>query len=135
MSTICYIGLLFKINKLRTELFIKVSIKIAGCQSTPLMSNKEVIPLKVQPPSVVAPNQKCVNNCAFCVSKMHCDTHKNQMDDNLPFFDLYMRDYLVVIDADCMDKSEKLDEDYKYLILQPDCKLYSQWDDKSSLIF
>lgn len=41
----------------------------------------------------------------------------------------------VVIDSDCMDKSEKLDEDYKYLILQPDCKLYSQWDDKSSLIF
>lgn len=41
----------------------------------------------------------------------------------------------VVIDADCMDKSEKTSEDYKYLILQPDCKLYSQWDDPSSLIF
>lgn len=40
-----------------------------------------------------------------------------------------------VIDEDCMDKSEKRDEDYKYLILQPDCKLYSQWDNKSSLIF
>lgn len=293
--------------------------------------------MKVQSLSVVVPNQKCVNNCAFCVSKMHCDTYKNQMDDNLPFFDLYLKDYLkrlefardngcntimltgnsepqqnrkfltyfgmmmqlmqhpfrwiemqttgtlidqnylrflrnhvgvnlislsvsslddqvnnaiirttekgwidlhqlcseikrydfslrlslnltnefrkfdvvpqalfqrckdleadqvtlrvlyssgsgtpqdnwiaenglhephvsmiqkyveengrvlgvlphgtvkysldglcVVIDADCMDKSEKIDEDYKYLILQPDCKLYSQWDDKSSLIF
>lgn len=41
----------------------------------------------------------------------------------------------VVIDTDCMDKVEKIDEDYKYLILQPDCKLYSQWDDPSSLIF
>ena len=50
--------------------------------------------LKIQSISVVVPNQKCVNNCAFCVSKMNCDTYKNQMDDNLPFFDLYMRDYL-----------------------------------------
>lgn len=50
--------------------------------------------MKVQSLSVVVPNQKCVNNCAFCVSKMSCDTYKNQMDDNLPFFDLYMKDYL-----------------------------------------
>lgn len=41
----------------------------------------------------------------------------------------------VVIDADCMDKAEKTGDDYKYLILQPDCKLYSQWDDPASLIF
>lgn len=41
----------------------------------------------------------------------------------------------VVIDTDCMDKKEKTSEDYKYLILQPDCKLYSQWDDPASLIF
>lgn len=41
----------------------------------------------------------------------------------------------VVIDDDCMDKAVRTEEDYKYLILQPDCKLYSQWDDKSSLIF
>ena len=50
--------------------------------------------MKIQSLSVVVPNKKCVNNCAFCVSKMHCDTYKNQMDDNLPFFDLYLRDYL-----------------------------------------
>lgn len=50
--------------------------------------------MKIQSLSVVVPNKKCVNNCAFCVSKMHCDTHKNQMDDNLPFFDLYLKDYL-----------------------------------------
>lgn len=41
----------------------------------------------------------------------------------------------VVIDGDCIDKAEKTDENYKYLILQPDCKLYSQWDDPASLIF
>lgn len=41
----------------------------------------------------------------------------------------------VVMDEDCMDKREKTGEDYKYLILQPDCKLYSQWDDPASLIF
>lgn len=50
--------------------------------------------MKIQSLSVVVPNQRCVNNCAFCVSKMHCDAYKNQMDDNLPFFDLYMADYL-----------------------------------------
>lgn len=41
----------------------------------------------------------------------------------------------IVIDVDCMDKAEKTEEDYKYLILRPNCKLYSQWDDPSSLIF
>lgn len=50
--------------------------------------------MKVQSLSVVVPNQKCINNCAFCVSKMNCDNYKNQMDDNLPFFDLYLKDYL-----------------------------------------
>ena len=41
----------------------------------------------------------------------------------------------VVVDTDCMDKKEKTGENYKYLILQPDCRLYSQWDDPASLIF
>lgn len=50
--------------------------------------------MKIQSLSVVVPNKACINNCAFCVSKMHCDTYKNQMDDNLPFFDLYLRDYI-----------------------------------------
>lgn len=50
--------------------------------------------MKIQSLSVVVPNPRCVNQCQFCVSKMHCDTYKNQMDDNLPFFDLYMTDYL-----------------------------------------
>ena len=50
--------------------------------------------MKIQSLSVVVPNKSCVNNCAFCVSKMHCNAYKNQMDDNLPFFDLYLKDYL-----------------------------------------
>lgn len=50
--------------------------------------------MKIQSLSIVVPNKACINNCAFCVSKMHCDSYKNQMDDNLPFFDLYLKDYL-----------------------------------------
>lgn len=50
--------------------------------------------MEIQSLSVVVPNKKCMNDCQFCVSKMHCDNYKNQMDDNLPFFDLYMNDYL-----------------------------------------
>jgi hypothetical protein len=38
-----------------------------------------------------------------------------------------------VIDEDCMSKEAK--EDLKYLVLRPNCKLYSRWDDKGSLIF
>ncbi len=40
----------------------------------------------------------------------------------------------VVYDNDCMAKKVHTDE-LKYLILRPDCKLYSQWDSKASLIF
>lgn len=50
--------------------------------------------MEIQSLSVVVPNAKCVNNCAFCVSKMHTDVYKNQMNENHPFFDLYMSDYL-----------------------------------------
>lgn len=50
--------------------------------------------MKIQSLSIVVPNKKCVNNCMFCVSKMHCETYKNQIDDNLPFFHLYMSDYI-----------------------------------------
>jgi len=39
----------------------------------------------------------------------------------------------VVVDTDCM--SEKSEDVAKYLILRPDCKLYSKWETKASLIF
>ena len=50
--------------------------------------------MKIQSLSIVVPNTKFINNCAFCVGKMHCNAYVNQMDDNLPFFDLYLKDYL-----------------------------------------
>jgi hypothetical protein len=42
-----------------------------------------------------------------------------------------------VVDNNCMDKPrERVEPDtYKYLILRPNCKLYSSWDDNGSLIF
>lgn len=39
----------------------------------------------------------------------------------------------VVLDKDCMNT--KTSDVMKYLILRPDCKLYSRWDDKGSLVF
>ena len=39
-----------------------------------------------------------------------------------------------VVDEDCMAKSEEK-QSWKYLILRPNCKLYTQWDDKGSLLF
>lgn len=50
--------------------------------------------MKAQSLSVVVPNQQCINNCRFCVSHMADQPFKNQIDDNLPFFDLYLKDYL-----------------------------------------
>ena len=39
----------------------------------------------------------------------------------------------IVVDDDCM--SGEVKEDVKYLILQPNCKLYTKWDDRGSLLF
>lgn len=50
--------------------------------------------MKIQSLSVVVPNTRCINDCAFCVAKTHPNLYKNQMDDNLPFFDLYPKDYI-----------------------------------------
>jgi len=38
-----------------------------------------------------------------------------------------------VLDEDCMNTEAK--EELKYVILRPNCKLYSKWDDTASLIF
>lgn len=38
-----------------------------------------------------------------------------------------------VVDSDCM--SQKVAETIRYVILRPDCKLYTKWDDKGSLLF
>lgn len=50
--------------------------------------------MKIQSLSVVVPTSKCVNSCKFCVSRMKEDPYKNQMDDNLPFYDLYEKEYI-----------------------------------------
>lgn len=50
--------------------------------------------MKAQSVSIVVPAKKCVNNCPFCVSKMHCEQYTNFMDPNDPFFDLRLKDYL-----------------------------------------
>lgn len=39
----------------------------------------------------------------------------------------------VVIDDDCMARESK--SSLKYLVLRPNCKLYTKWDDKASLLF
>ena len=41
----------------------------------------------------------------------------------------------VIFDDDCMGKKPKKDNTVKYLILRPNCKLYSSWDDPASLVF
>lgn len=47
----------------------------------------------------------------------------------------------VVVDDDCMSTAVKEDGEadnpdiVKYLVLQPNCKLYTKWDDKGSLLF
>ncbi len=50
--------------------------------------------MKIQSLSIVVPNKKCINKCKFCVSRMHNEDYKNQMDCNLPFYDLYYKDYI-----------------------------------------
>lgn len=41
----------------------------------------------------------------------------------------------VVFDDDSMGKDPADADTFKYLVLRPDCKLYSSWDDKGSLVF
>lgn len=48
----------------------------------------------IQSLSIVVPNKNCINNCEFCVSKMHCDNYANKMDENIPYFALNLDNYL-----------------------------------------
>lgn len=47
----------------------------------------------------------------------------------------YVNGMSVVYDTDCMGKNPSLEGTLKYLILRPNCKLYSSWDDPASLVF
>lgn len=46
----------------------------------------------------------------------------------------YIEGMSIIYDQDCMAKDQPNDK-AKYFILQPDCKLYSQWDSAASLVF
>lgn len=50
--------------------------------------------MRIQSLSIVVPNKRCVNSCDFCVSRMHGEDYPNMLDENLPFYDLYKRDYV-----------------------------------------
>lgn len=50
--------------------------------------------MNIQSLSICVPAKACVNNCKFCVTHMHNDTYPNHLDENLPFYDLYQKDYL-----------------------------------------
>ena len=46
-----------------------------------------------------------------------------------------IRGISTVVDTNCMNKGVKDDGGVKYLVLRPDCKLYTRWDDKGSRLF
>lgn len=50
--------------------------------------------MNVQSLSVVVPAPRCVNDCPFCVSKMHCEQYPNLLEENLPDFRRHLDDYL-----------------------------------------
>lgn len=60
---------------------------------------------------------------------------KGRKLEKLPFgaWKYSISEMSVVIDDDCMSTDVK--EEMKYLILRPNCKLYSKWDNKGSLVF
>ena len=49
--------------------------------------------MKIQSLSIVVPNKRCINDCEFCVSKMHIGDYPNHLG-NVPFYDLYEIDYI-----------------------------------------
>lgn len=54
--------------------------------------------MSVQSLSIMVPVQgRCVNNCAFCVSRMRDEKIVSQLQ-NLPFYDLYVKDYVRLLD-------------------------------------
>ena len=48
----------------------------------------------IQSLSVVVPAKGCINDCKFCVSKMHKSEYENFITGRNLYFDLYMKDYL-----------------------------------------
>jgi len=63
-------------------------------------------------------------------------TH-GQILEQLPFgaYRYSLHGMSVVLDDDCMSKGNDKKEDVKYLVLRPNSKLYTKWDDEGSIIF
>lgn len=86
------------------------------------------------------PQNKWIEKHACSYTKMHeIEQYILIMGNPLEYLPYGVRKYSikemsVVIDNDCMSKSSEK-ETLKYLILRPNCRLYSRWDDKGSLIF
>lgn len=62
---------------------------------------------------------------------------KGECIGQLPFNNVKMlvNGVSTVVDADCMQKHLETADSYKYLILRPDCHLYTSWDSKGSILF
>jgi hypothetical protein len=50
--------------------------------------------MKIQSLSVVVPAKKCVNDCKFCVSKMHVSEYETMISDQNLYYDLYKKDFI-----------------------------------------
>ena len=61
----------------------------------------------------------------------HCGIPIRILEYGQTLYDL--NEMSVVVDNDCMNTDLK--EEMKYMILREDCKLYSKWDSRASLIF
>lgn len=49
--------------------------------------------MEIQSLSIVVPSKHCINRCEFCVACMRDEPYPDQLDDNSPFYDLYISDY------------------------------------------
>jgi len=50
--------------------------------------------MKFQSLSVVVPAKKCINDCMFCVSKMHISDYEDMVSDKNLYYDLYKKDFV-----------------------------------------
>lgn len=50
--------------------------------------------MKIQSLSIVVPTKRCINNCKFCVSRLHDAPYDDQIEGNWRFMDLYVAEYV-----------------------------------------
>jgi hypothetical protein len=50
--------------------------------------------MKIQSLSVVVPAKKCINDCKFCVSKMHESSYEDMISGRNMYRDLYKKDFI-----------------------------------------